>query len=275
MKKISKYYHIIRNSNAVVKLIIINCLIFIIYSLYLVILFFIEKHSTIQYYFMLPSNINLFLQKPWTIFTYMFFHTNLLHIIFNMLWLYWLGTIFISILFEKRFYTVYFTGGIVGGLLFILAYNIIPALKSNAFALGASAAIMAVVICICLYSANYEIYLLFFGKVKLKYLAIVTILIDIISIPGTNSGGHIAHIGGALTGFIFFLKYKYNFNFRLYKKKYYKKNVREMNDYEYNYYKSEIQKEVDRLLDKISKEGYNSLSQKEKEFLRKFANNEI
>lgn len=274
-QKFIYYINYFRHSNPVLKIIIINCFIFIAFSLYSVILFFFNEKSNLEYYFMLPSNINMLMHKPWTILTYMFFHTNIFHIIFNMLWLYWLGSIFITILFDKRFYTVYFTGGIVGAFFFIVSYNIFNVLKSEAYALGASAAVMAIVICICLYAKNYEIHLFLIGKVKLKYIAFATILIDIISIPGTNSGGHIAHLGGALTGLFFFLKYKKNFKFKLVKEKYKKKSVREMSDYEYNYFKTQIQKEIDRLLDKISKEGYDSLSKKEKEFLKKFANNEI
>jgi membrane associated rhomboid family serine protease len=225
---------------------------------------------------MLPADINNFLSKPWTIITYMFTHSELLHILFNMLWYFWFGKIFIDYLGSKKLLNVYILGGIWGAIFFILSFNIFPVFSEYlpyARALGASASVLAIVVAISFYIPNYTLNLLFFGQVKIKYIAIISIIIDLLSIPAENSGGHIAHLGGAFYGMIYGLMLKTNSKFlkipklKFKKKKSFKKNVRFMTDDEYNYEKAKHQKEIDRILDKISKYGYSSLTDKEKETL--------
>jgi membrane associated rhomboid family serine protease len=243
---------------------------------------FMVGNTTLSYYLIyllsLHSNLSYLLSHPWQPFTYMFLHEGLWHLVFNLLWLYWFGVIFLNFLDSKKFLWVYILGGLSGGLLYVLSYNIFPALSEiDAIALGASASVMAIVIAICTYIPDYTIYLLFIGPVRLKYLALATIVLDIISIPGTNAGGHIAHLGGALFGYLFaielkrgkditsflrFEKKKPKNNFRVTRNRY-----RTRSDWEYNSIRKQDNEKLDKILDKISKSGYDSLTEEEKKFL--------
>lgn len=264
-----------KHSNYLEKLLYINILIFVLVSLSRLIIFLLHlKNQGLYYllnYLMLPANIDHLLHKPWTIITYMFTHESFIHILFNMLWFYWFGKIFIEFLTSKQLLSTYIMGGIVGGLFYIFAFNIFPVfemLADSSYALGASAAVIAVVVAISFYVPDYKVNLLFFGLVKVKYIAIATIIIDFLSIASENSGGHIAHLGGALygIGYAWLLrKPKIKINFR----KTVKKDTRRMTDYEYNYQKKKEQEEIDRILDKIARQGYDSLTKKEKETLFK------
>lgn len=152
----------------------------------------------------MPSDPITFLHRPWTILTYMFCHYDILHILFNMLWLYWFGQIFLMVLNARQMVALYIYGGIAGALLYLLAYNTLPYFAGhNSFMLGASASVIAIVVASAMRCPNYKLNLLFFGQVSLKWIAIVTIAIDMLSITGNNAGGHIAHIGGGIMGFIF------------------------------------------------------------------------
>ena len=154
----------------------------------------------------LPNGIIYVLKKPWTIITYMFLHTGFLHILFNMLWLFWIGNILQEYIGKKKILPIYLLGGIVGGLLYILAFNLFPLFEHVPRDLpmeGASAGVMAIVIATATLLPDHTIRLLFIGNVKLKWLALAFLVIDIISVQGGNAGGHIAHLGGALLGFFF------------------------------------------------------------------------
>lgn len=238
-------------------------------------------------YLMVPSDLNLLLHRPWTVVTYMFLHSGFLHILFNMLVLYWFGRIFLHYLTEKQLLTTYLIGGLAGAILFVTAYNIFPGL-TDAVALGASASIMAIVTAISFYSPDYTVYIPIVGTVKIKYIAIVYFLLDIMFIASENAGGHIAHLGGFMYGYFFAIQLKKGkdvgkvfsrffdsivtfFKPRPKLKVSYKSTARNMNDLDYNKSKVESQKEVDRILDKIAQSGYDSLSKKEKETLFKMS----
>lgn len=157
----------------------------------------------------LPSDLSLLIRRPWTLVTYMFSHYALLHILFNMLWLYWLGRIFMEYFSPKQLTGVYLLGGWGGALLFLLAYNLIPSLAGNSvFLIGASASVLAVIVATAVYAPDYKIGLLFFGEVALKWVAIVTVAIYLIGMETGNIAGNIAHIGGALIGAWFALRIK-------------------------------------------------------------------
>ena len=275
-----------KKGNNLIKLIYINVGVFVIVNL-INLVYWLSNRSSLDFTFLTyPSNFFLFLFRPWTIVTYMFMHADIWHILFNLLWLYWFGQIFLQYLDQKKLLTVYILGGFAGALLYTLVYNIFPAFELERFGstmVGASAAIMAVVIAIATIVPNYTINLMFLGPVKLKYIALVSIAIDLISIQSSNAGGHISHIGGALFGYIYGIRYLKGHDFTtrftrfldgffsLFKprkrmKVSYKKPV---DDYEYNHSKAEQQKEIDRILDKIAKGGYESLSKNEKDFLFK------
>jgi len=277
------------------KLIAINVIVFLVGGIaHLFVYLFllpVDVSAVIREWFGLPSGIMNFIYKPWTLITYLFFHDGPMHIIFNMLWLFWFGRIFLMYFNQRQFLSVFVQGSLFGGLLYLLSYSIFPALKpmNDANMVGASAAIMAVVIAICTYAPDFTIGLMFFGEVKLKYLAIGTIAIDLLSIPYGNTGGHISHLGGALFGYLFAVNMKkskdiskgmgkvLDFLFTVFKPRPKFKVQRNPNiwaqppksDFDFNKQKKDTQAEIDRILDKISKNGYNSLSDKEKEFLFK------
>lgn len=159
----------------------------------------------------LPSDLGMLLHRPWTLITYMFAHYGFLHILFNMLWLYWLGRIFMEYFSPKQLTGVYLLGGLGGALLFLIAYNTLPyfrALPEQAFLKGASASVIAIVVATAVYAPDYRIGLLFLGEVPLKWVALVTVAIAVLGLDAGNVGGNIAHIGGAIVGAWFGLRIK-------------------------------------------------------------------
>jgi len=231
-----------------------------------------------------PADFTSFFARPWTIISYMFLHIDFFHILFNMLMLFFGGVLFSQYINQKKLLQVYLFGGIFGGLFYILSFNIFPVFSdviSNSIALGASASVIAVVIAISVFIPDLTVNLLLLGNVKLKYIAIGLLVLDLISIQKGNSGGHIAHLGGAFYGALWSLNYRYRllriskFDF---KKIFFKKTSfrvhrntqtksRPISDEDYNTLKIEKQKRIDQILDKISKSGYKSLSKEEKDFL--------
>jgi hypothetical protein len=206
--------------------------------------------------------------------------------------LYFGGMIFLEYLSQKKLLWPYLIGGFSGAVFFVLAFNLFPVFsyaREDAVALGASASVLAIIIAVATYVPDYTIQLFLFGRVKLKYIALVLILIDILSIQSGNPGGHIAHLGGAFWGFIYawYLR-KGNDFYRIFdnikftgfgrKPKSAKfdtsrpKTGRPMNDDEYARKRAASQQEIDRILDKISRSGYSSLSSEEKELLFKTSN---
>jgi membrane associated rhomboid family serine protease len=247
-----------------------------------------EGISLVTQWLAVPSSAGVLIAKPWTIITYMFLHQDFLHLLFNMMILYSGGSIFLQYLTEKQLLQTYLFGGLFGALFFILAFNFFPVFEvanQHAIALGASASVLAIMVAIATYVPQYTVNLMFIGAVRLKYLAIIFLVLDIFSIQGENPGGHIAHIGGALWGFgyIILLKNKYDFYtiFNVFKRRKLKVSYRNTNnnfsrkpetDEAYNARKNEYSAKVDEILDKISKSGYSSLSAQEKEFLFKMSN---
>jgi membrane associated rhomboid family serine protease len=247
------------------------------------------KHQLTEFllsFLALPANIDAFLAKPWTLLSYMFLHFDFLHILFNMLWLYWFGVIFVQYLSQRQLTATYILGGIAGGLLYIFAYNVFPVfelVRINALAMGASASVLAIVVGISFYVPNYTINLLLLGPVRIKYIAIITVVMDLLMINAGNAGGHIAHLGGALWGFAY-VKMLPHFDpakifgilsaenlkkYRQSKKSNFKVHHGRapVSDEEYNLRKKEKQQRIDKILDKISQSGYNSLTKEEKELL--------
>ena len=237
--------------------------------------------------FALPSSFPVFLNRPWTLITYMFLHFDFMHILFNMLWLWWFGSIFVQYLSQRQLLGTYLLGGIAGGLFYMLAFNVFPAfemVRESAMALGASASVLAIVVAISFYVPNYTIQLLFLGPVKIKYIAIFSVVMDLFMLKSGNAGGHLAHLGGALWGFAWVqMLPKYDIT-RMFgwldfsrgpaqakkpkrKFKVYRQPNIPFTDEEYNKAKLVKQKKIDQILDKISRSGYDSLSSEEKELL--------
>ena len=196
-----------KGGNSLTKLIYINVGVFLIASVLRVLSFlFMVNGWEFLSYFTLPASIPLLIKKPWSIISYMFLHQSFIHLLFNMLWLYFGGQIFLSFFDNKKLISTYVLGGISGAVLFILSFNLFPVFATalpNAVALGASASVLAIIMAIATKSPNYSIRLLLIGNIKLKHIAIVSIVLDIMSIPQGNAGGHIAHLGGAFFGYLY------------------------------------------------------------------------
>lgn len=190
-----------------VRFVMVNVAVFVIVRVLALVclLFAVDAMPAIELLEM-PSNPVKFLHQPWSVISYMFLHYDVMHILFNMLWLYWFGAMFHQIFGTRRFVGLYFLGGIGGALLYMLAYNVLPLFSSTeGLLLGASASVLAIVAATAVRQPDYKVGLLFFGQISLKWIAIVTIFIDVISIGSSNAGGHIAHLGGALVGAAFAL----------------------------------------------------------------------
>ena len=279
-----------KNGSILIKLIFINVAVFLIVNVIGSLLHLFNITNAVDLFISwlaLPSDISELVFKPWTIITYMFLHKDLFHMLMNMMVLYFGSQIFNQFLNEKKLLTVYLLGGLSGGFLFVLAFNIFPVFAgsvSNSIALGASASVMAVLIAAAAYVPNFVVKLMFLGNVKLKYIAMVYLLMDVVRIQGSNSGGHIAHIGGAIFGFFFIQQLKKGKDFtigfsrfvdylmamfkpRKNMKVVYKKQGKTKSNKDYNNQKVNNQKKVDGILDKISKSGYDSLSADEKAIL--------
>jgi membrane associated rhomboid family serine protease len=276
-----------RNGSALTRLIYINTGVFILITLGSGIGYLMnnqELQLKIMNVLAVPSSLSILLKRPWTIITYMFTHKDILHILFNMLWLYWFGIIFLEYLDQKKLVAVYLFGGICGALIYILSFNVFPVFRSvvdSSVAIGASASVMAIVIAAAVYVPDYAVNLLFIGRVKIKYIALAIFILTSFMDFSVNSGGKLAHIGGALFGYIYIINLRrgrdlgkwinqavdfFATYFRPGKKMKvtYKKPV---TDYDYNKARAERQEKINKILEKISKGGYDSLTKEEKDLL--------
>ena len=285
-----------KSGNIAIQFIFINAGLFIITAFIQLFLYLFNLNSeVIKYVTSLPATFPQLASRPWSIITYMFMHDGLLHLFFNMLLLYWFGRLFLNFYSAKHLRGLYFLGGIIGGLFFISAYYIFPILRPSAHIaslIGASAAVLAIVIAIATRVPNQSVKLLFVGSIKLKYLALFVILTDLLMIINENPGGHIAHLGGAFAGFLFaknlakgrdithwincildipfLVKDKYNRSKAKKREKIkvaYKNKTKHTQEYEYNAQKKASEEEINRILDKIKESGYNNLSEEEKKKL--------
>ena len=236
----------------------------------------------------LPSDFSDFILQPWTIITYAFLHYDFVHMLFNMLWLYFLGGMFLNLFSPKMALNIYFLGAISGGFLFMLCYTLFPSIfESYSSLLGASAAVRALLIFLCAYMPNQDMRVFTFN-LKLWYVGAAIVLLDVLGLFGTNSGGNLAHLGGALLGYVYakqltkghdigkgferFIDYIAGL-FKPSKKgplKTVHKNKSKVGGYsKADFNALNNQKKIDVILDKISKSGYDSLTSEEKEFLFK------
>ena len=273
------------------RLIGINLAVFVLLSLFRLVFFFwnIQGAGEVMADWLgISSNPLLILARPYTAFTYMFLHFDFFHILFNMIVLYVGGRLFSDFIGAGRLTVTYLLGGLVGAAFFVVAYNIFPVfsqVRYDAVAFGASASVLAIFIAIAVYMPNYQLPLIVLGRVRLKYIALAFVLIDILSIERGNPGGHIAHLGGAFWGFLYATMLKTGKDPAGFISKWFKAfgslfsakprmkvkytKARPVSDHEYNEQRAERQKEIDRILDKISESGYDSLTKREKELLFK------
>lgn len=271
-----------QNAGIVEKLIYINLAVFILVfmSNTLGFLFKLNNNLLVKW-FALPADFSDFLSKPWTIITYGFLHAGFLHILMNLIALFYIGNLFKQYFTSKQVLNFYIYGTIVGGILFLLSYNYFPVFssqKGNNVLLGASAGISAIFIGIATYMPNFELKFPLIGFVKLWILGAIWVALDILQIPMGNAGGRIAHLGGALFGFLYVQQVS-NKELDIFKsiKNLFKKQQKPLKTVHKSSTikrtrtstKSEHQQQIDSILDKIGKSGYDSLTQAEKDFLFK------
>ncbi len=270
------------NSKALYRLLLINVVVFLVLMLARTFSFLFQTDGDILALVIaklsLPPSLSNILIQPWSLITYMFLHVDFFHILFNLLVLFWTGKLFVEYLGNDKLIATYLLGGLTGALIYILSFNIFPVFASvggSAHLVGASAGVIAVLVAVATLLPDYTVFLIIFGAVRLKYIAIVSILLYAISIPNGNAGGELAHLGGALFGFVMIKQLRngrdltkwmtalLQFNF---KKKPQMKVVRNTNKTNASVASEEL---VDRILDKINKSGFDSLTKDEKEILYK------
>lgn len=301
-----------RNGNMTIKLIYVNVAIFCVTGILQVIYTLFFRGTDLQAFIgaglfdflALPSSPGLLVLRPWTLFTYMFMHDlgSITHILFNMLTLYWFGDIFLRRYTVRNMLGLYVLGGLGGAALFLLATNLLPfytSIPSVQYLVGASASILALLIAAAIGMPNFEINLLFIGPIKMKYLAIGLVVIDLLFLSGSNGGGHIAHLGGALVGYLFATsmvkgrditapinraidwlvslvrnlssshrpKMKATRGGRRQSNRKSASSGKRQQDVDYNAQSKEQEAEIDAILDKLRKSGYESLNKKEKQQL--------
>lgn len=279
-----------RQNNGHVQLIIINIAVFVVMGV-LMVLFDIaqqpEIFAFIHQQVAIPALIGDFLQKPWTIITYAFSHDlrGIIHILFNMLFFYWFGRLFVEYLGSDKLIAVYFLGAFAGALAYLAVYNLIPFYQERipvGGMIGASAAVYAVAVATATLLPDYTFFLLFLGPVRIKYIAAVYIFISLLGSVGSNAGGNIAHLGGALMGFVYIRQLQAGNNWGAWITRildWFRRLFSGRRHVKVSYRKtteprpagprtsSISQDEIDTILDKISDGGYDSLTKEEKEKL--------
>ena len=284
MSFINDIKHRYKTGNIVEKLIYINISVFVLSLLLTVVLGLYKNDGNfIADWFALDYNFSSLLTKPWSIISYGFLHAGFLHIIFNLIALYFIGNLFIEYFTQKQLLNFYLLGTFFGGVLFIISHNYFPLFEGESSQLvGASAGISAIFIGLATYIPNYQLKIRFIGFVKLWHLAAIWIGLDILGLIGGNAGGHFAHLGGALFGFLY-INQASNTKIKIFDKitSLFSKKEKPLK----TVYKSKkktttsnqnttlTQQQIDSILDKISKSGYDSLTPMEKEFLFKQGKN--
>ena len=268
-----------KKDSGLVKIIIINVIIFLSIG---IIKIFLQIGGLENLYIkflnslMLPANLRDFIFQPWSIITYFFLHINFSHILWNMLFLYLFGKIIHDNIGNNALISLYILGGIIGGLLYMAIYNIIPYYGNQinqSLMLGASAGVFSVVVSSATLIPNYTFHLLFIGPIRIKYIALFYVASSFFDITGNNSGGEIAHLGGALIGYLYIKQLQNGNNMgdpiiKILNFFHKPKTNKSKDDYSYQNINKEIsQDDIDKILDKISESGYSSLSKSEKEKL--------
>lgn len=277
-----------RSGSSLTRLIYINIAVFLLITIGSIVGYLLNNHALslkILNILSVPSSTKTFLLRPWTLITYMFTHKDILHILFNMLWLYWFGIIFLEYLDQKKLVAVYLLGGICGAVVYIISFNIFPVFNqvvAESVAIGASASVMAVVVAIAAYVPDYSVNIFLLGRIKIKYVALAIFILTSVMDFSANSGGKLAHIGGALFGYLYAVNLRrgrdfgkwlnkiFDFFATLFKPRKklrvtYKKKA--TTDYDYNKASVDNQEKINKILDKISKGGYDSLTKEEKDLL--------
>lgn len=299
------WYHIRHafdhKNNGLYKILAINILVFLLLMVMRVFLTIGgagEIYKSFVSFFMMPASIPRFITQPWTLITYMFFHEGFLHILFNMLFLYWFGLLVQEYLGNRKLVNLYFLGGIAGGLLYMVLYNVAPYFSDRvdgALMLGASAGVYAIVVAAATIRPDTEFRLILLGPVKIKYIAIFYVLVAFANSAGSNAGGELAHLGGAALGYVYVLQLRKGMDLGLpiqavgvfieklftSKPKVKVTYRRKQNEHARpgsttaGSSPGSTQEEIDRILDKIAEKGYDNLTKEEKRKLFDFSNKDM
>lgn len=279
-------YNFRQKENGLIKLILINVLVFVVVEIFYVISRLTQTPGIFEFVYeqlLLPADLVTFLHRPWTLVTYFFGHSysDLLHILFNMLFLYWFGKLIHEYIGNRRLINIYILGGLVGGVVFILLFNTVPYFKPhapNTFLIGASGSVFAVVVAAATLLPHYKFHLLLLGPVKITYIAAFFVFASFIGSVESNAGGNLCHLGGALLGYLYINQLRKGndlgkpINFISNKLKNLGKprmKVRYGSGRRFENKDKPSQEEIDRILDKISRSGYESLTKAEKQKLFK------
>lgn len=274
-----------KDGSVLTRLIYINLGVFILVKILGVFFYLAGQPYLLVSWLSIPSDVNELISKPWTPVTYMFMHVGFIHLLLNVLGLYWFGKLFLYHLEGEKLLSVYLFGGLAGAALYVISYNVFPVFNNtNSILLGASGAVFAILVAIAFYDPDREIMLPLVGSYKLKYIVAFYVLLSVIGISASNPGGNIAHLGGAFWGWFYIYQLRKGKDMgaglikfldklaKLFKRKSHLNVTHKQpprNDYEYNRQKNIQQDEINHILDKIAKSGYDSLSKKEKELLFK------
>lgn len=288
-----------RPNSAHIQIIIINVVVFLLVATFKILMIFsnnVEVYELVLRYLQMPASLNRFIFQPWSIVTYFFLHEGFFHILFNMLFLFWFGRLVQDYLGSAKVISLYVLGGLMGGLLYMFIYNVVPFFQNAvemSYMLGASAGVFAIVVGAATLMPNHTFHLLLFGPVRIKYIALFFVISSYVGITGSNAGGEIAHLGGAFIGYLFVRQLQsgndighwvirtMNFFKSFFVKESnikvsYKRGSESTSSRSYssssNSSKSSSssgneQAEIDAILDKISEKGYESLTKEEKQKL--------
>jgi len=248
--------------------------------------------SAYQYLY-LPSDLSLLAQRPWTFLTWMFVHDlkGIFHILFNMLWLFWLGRILRDFAGDRTVYAAFFYGSLGGSIFYLVVYNLSPYFQEHpGLLMGASAGVNGIVLAAATLVPDFTLYLLLFGAVRLKWVAFFMVIIDLVSVLGSNPGGMFAHLGGALMGYLLITLRRNGIDLtqpfkglgnlgRLQIATRGKGSRKEREPVMQVAHRggdgarkgAPSQVEIDRILDKISAEGYHKLTREEKQLLEEYS----
>ena len=292
-----------QSKNALITLIAINLVLFVI-------LFFVQAMFTLQYgkelasglfrtrvvdWFALSPNVHTILARPWTILTHMFVHIDVWHVLGNMLWLWVFGYLLHDLTGNRKIFPVFIYGGLAGALAFVLAFNFIPALiAAPAPAIGASAGVMAIAVAVTTIAPGYRVFPMLNGGIPVWIITVFYLIVDLATIPISNPGGHIAHLAGALAGFLFIYFFRRGYDGGAWMNKIFdwindlfnpEKPSKGTSIKTELFYKSETRpfkktpnvtsQRVDEILDKINVKGYHSLTEEEKELLRRASKEDL
>ena len=293
-----------QDGNALTMLIAVQLIAFVLLAFIKVIYYFTHGAQGLELYnrnvlawVALPANLNTFITRPWTLLTHMFVHDGVWHLIGNMLWLWVFGYILQDLTGNKKIFPLFFYGAVAGAAIFLLSFNLIPTLKENlagAKAWGASAGVMAIAIGTTVLAPGYRIFPMINGGIPLWIITMLFVVIDLATIPYNNPGGHLAHLAGAGMGLLFAHQLQRGRDWSLWITHFFDwvnnlfnpaKPARGRSPKTQMYYKSNVQpfkktthltqQKVDEILEKIHQKGYHTLSDDEKEVLKRASKEDL